>query len=116
MTPRVYLWAAALLAIEGCATAPAPKGVASAAAHPAVLAKFERRLADGRLYIAANLKNTSAATEQAQVICEFQDGNGKPVVPDPAPLKVSLEPGEVLTVHFEAATVAASEGAVSIGP
>jgi len=113
---RVYVWAAVALGLAGCAVAPAPKPAVSAAAHPVVLAKFERRLADGRLYIAANLKNTSALAEQAQVSCQFQDGSGNPVAPGPAPLKVSLEPGEVLTVHFEAATTAASEGVVSISP
>ena len=119
MKLRVYLVTVALLAAAGCATPPPPpKPPVEAAARrlPEVLAKFERRLADGRLYIAANLKNSSTGAEQAKVECAFSDGDGRPVLPEPAALSVSLEPGEVLTVHFEAASVAAYEGLISVQP
>jgi hypothetical protein len=119
MKLRTYFAAALLLVVAGCATAPTPpKPPVPAAARrlPEVLAKFERRLADGRLFIAANLKNPSTAAEQAKVECAFTDGDGRPVLPEPAALSVSLEPGEVLTVHFEAASIAAYGGLISIHP
>jgi hypothetical protein len=112
MRLRVILGVAGLVLASGCATAPKP---APAGSLPMVLGKFERRLADGRLYLAANLKNTSAGTEHAQVNCGFTDQNGAWVTPQPAALAVALEPGEVLTVHFEAATTAASAATISVG-
>jgi hypothetical protein len=109
---RTYLLIAAALAlVAGCATPP-PKPPGPL---PTVQAKFERRLADGRLTVAANLRNASPGPEEARVLCTFQDGDGKPV-PGPAPLAVTLAAGEILTVHFDAATIAAAEALVTVGP
>ena len=99
----------------GC-TAPPAARVAAPALRPIVLAKFERRLADGRLEVVAKLKNPGPAAIAGQVNCDFQGGDGRSLGPAPETLSVQLAPGEILTVHFDAATAAASEGVVSVGP
>ena len=109
----VTLTALGLLA--GC-TAPPAKPAPAPAPRPVVLAKFERRLADGRLEVVAKLKNPGPAAIAGQVNCDFQGGDGRSLAPAPETLSVQLAPGEIMTVHFDAATAAASEGVVSVRP
>jgi len=118
---RCYVWAAVTAGLGlggGCATAPAPVKPHPEAARPlpVVVAKYERRLADGRLEVAAKLKNTGAAAVSAHVAVDFQGGDGHSLAAAPEALSVSLAPGEVLTVHFDAATPAASEGVIFVQP
>lgn len=104
----------ALGLLAGCATPPAAR--VAPAPLPVVLAKFSRRLADGRLEVVAKLKNPGPAAITGHVNCDFQGGDGRSLAPAPATLSVPLAPGEILTVHFDAATAAASEGVVFVGP
>jgi hypothetical protein len=101
--------------LVGCAAPPAaPKP--AAVPLPVVLAKFERRLADGRLEVATKLKNPGSAAVSVHVACDFQGGDGRSLAAAPEALSVQLAPGEILTVHFDAATPAAAEGVVSVRP
>jgi hypothetical protein len=109
--------AAGIGLLAGCAAPPAaPRPAAVAPPRPVVLAKFERRLADGRLEVAARLRNPGPAAVTAQVNCDFQGGDGRSLAAAPEALSVSLAPGEILTVHFDAATPAAAEGIVFVRP
>ena len=104
--------------LAGCATPPPPVRPQAPAAEPlpVVLAKFERRLADGRLEVAAKLKNPGSAAVSVHVNCDFQGGDGRSLAAAPEALSVQLAPGEILTVHFDAASAAASEGVVFVRP
>lgn len=131
---RPLLAAAALAVLAGCATAPepqlpapetateAPLGAAGslvflgAAARAAVTcpAVLERSLADGRLDVAANLKNLANHPVLVRVACGFQDRLGAAVGGAGPWQDLTLAENAVQTVHFTAPSAAAARYTIRI--
>jgi hypothetical protein len=128
------LAAAGLAALAGCATAPAPQPAVpepasqaplgsagslvflDAAARTAVTcsAVLERALADGRLDVAANLKNLADHPVAVRVQCAFQDRLGAAVGGDGPWQELTLAENAVQTVHFTAPSAQAARYSIRI--
>src|SRR5690242_16613001 len=107
-TQAIVLTAAALV-LGGCAaTPPAPAGP-----PPQVTATHQRRLADGRLWVAATLSAPAAVS--GTVMCQFLDRAGQPIGA-PATQTITLAPAEPGTVQFAAADGAAADAKISFRP
>lgn len=73
----------------------------------------ERTLADGRLEVAANVKNLGGQPVEVQIACVFADDQGQPLgQPSWAPLKVAAGATEV--VRFTAPSASARKYAIQV--
>lgn len=103
--------------LSGCGTVPEAPTQASTAGEPAgeevfvalnqnardaveCLATFGRVRPDGRLEVAANLRNTSENQLRLKVACIFQDAQGKPLKEEVPRLTIEMAAGAIETVSF----------------
>ena len=133
MTPRhPILLLAALCALAGCESAPAPQApqdttkftventdrfVVLDSATEAVVSCTglqERTLGDGRLEVVANLKNGGAKPVQVQVQCGFLDGEGAPVGADAPWQLLAISGDSTEVVRFTAPVAAAKKYAIRV--
>ncbi len=121
----------ALALAAGCSTEPAPQApldttkftventdrfVALDAATEAAVSCTglqERSLADGRLQVVANLRNSGADPFNVQVQCVFMDSQGLPIGPADWQA-VAIPAGATEVVHFTAQTTATMKYSIRV--
>lgn len=123
---------ATLLALAGCAVPPAPTAPAEttkytlentdrfvllggAADHAiSCTGLIELPLADGRLEVAANLKNREAQALKVDVGCVFKSAAGDAVIEDSPWQAVTLPENATVSVHFTAANPASKKYTIRV--
>jgi hypothetical protein len=74
----------------------------------------ERLLADGRLEVVANLRNSGTSAAKVRVQCVFLDNEGQPLNVDPPSQSVALAAGATEVVRFTAPSAAAKRYSIRV--